>query len=331
MCVISTNGRNPYDARSYSFPPGSLDTCPYQGFLASLGMTDFLVSILSQERHTMNYYHQKIAIVTGGGSGIGRALCEALAWAGATVVVAEIDGQAAQETTGAICRTGGQARAVCLDVSDAGAVQTLVAGTVAEFGRLDFMFNNAGITKFGEARDQTLENWRMVINVNLMGVIYGTDAAYKQMVQQGHGHIINTASLAGLVPQPTSVPYTASKHAVVGLSTALRAEGVDLGVRVSVVCPAFIQANMIAEQSVVGVRVSDLYARRNLALMPTAEQAARAILRGVARNQEIIIFPFYARFLWLINRLIPATPLFMRKKIVRDFRRLRERASDPNS
>lgn len=274
----------------------------------------------------MNYYHQKIAIVTGGGSGIGRALCQQLAQAGATVIVAEINGQAAQETTDLICGAGGQARAVRLDVSDAGAVQMLVDHTVAEFGRLDFMFNNAGITKLGETRDQSLDNWRLVLNVNLMGVVYGTDAAYKQMVQQGHGHIVNTASMAGLVPQPTSVPYTASKHAVVGLSAALRAEGADLGVRVSVVCPAFIRANMIHEGSVVGVKVADLYARRNLALMPTAEQAAQAILRGVARNQEFIIYPFYARLLWWLNRLIPATPLFMRKKIVRDFRKLREKA-----
>jgi short-subunit dehydrogenase len=150
------------------------------------------------------------------------------------------------------------------------------------------------------------------------------------MVKQGSGHIVNTASLAGLVPQPTSVPYTASKHAVVGLSNALRAEGADLGVRVSVVCPAFIRANMITEGSVVGVRVADLHARRNLALMPTADQAARAILNGVARNQEFIIYPFYARLLWWLTRLVPATPLFMRKKIVRDFRKLREKASSPH-
>ncbi|NUM47194.1 MAG: SDR family oxidoreductase [Anaerolineales bacterium] len=274
----------------------------------------------------MKYFTHKIAIVTGGGSGIGRALCEQLAQAGATVIVAEINGQAAQETTDLICRAGGAARAVRLDVSDARAVKMLVDHTVAEFGRLDFMFNNAGITKLGEVRDQSLENWRLVIDVNLMGVIYGTDAAYKQMVKQGHGHIVNTASLAGLVPQPTSVPYTASKHAVVGLSNALRAEGADLGVRVSVVCPAFIRANMIHEGSVVGVKVADLHARRNLTLMPTADQAARAILNGVARNQEFIIYPFYARLLWWLTRLVSATPLFMRKKIVRDFRKLREKA-----
>jgi len=83
---------------------------------------------------------------------------------------------------------------------------------------------------------------------------------------------------------------------------------------------------MIHENSVLGVKVADLHARRNLRLMPTADQAARAILRGVARNREIIIYPFYARLFWWVSRIIPATPLFMRKKIVRDFRRLREKA-----
>jgi NAD(P)-dependent dehydrogenase (short-subunit alcohol dehydrogenase family) len=273
----------------------------------------------------MTYYHHKTAIVTGGGNGIGRALCEQLAQAGATVIAADINEVGAQETAERIHGAGGQARAVRLEVSDADAVQTLVTETIAEFGWLDFMFNNAGITMVGEVRDQSLTNWRRVMNTNLMGVIYGTDAAYKQMVKQGNGHIINIASLAGLIPQPASVPYTASKHAVVGLSTALRAEAVDLGVRVSVVCPAFIQANMITENSVVGVRVADLYARRNLWLMPTADQAAHAILRGVARNREIIVYPFYAQLLWLLSRILPATPLFMRKKIVQDFRHLRKK------
>ena len=274
----------------------------------------------------MNYYHQKIAIVTGGGSGIGRALCEQLAQAEATVIVADIHETGARETAEGICRAGGLARAVRLDVSDAGAVQTLVDETVAEFGQLDFMFNNAGITKLGEARDQSLDNWRLVVNVNLMGVIYGTDAAYKQMVKQGHGHIINTASLAGLVPQPTSVPYTASKHAVVGLSTALRAEGADLGVQVTVICPAFIQAGMLHENSVVGVRLADIVTRQNLRFMPTPEQAAQAFLHGIARNREIILYPFYARVLWWGARLFPPGPLSWRKKLVRDFRVLRERA-----
>lgn len=272
------------------------------------------------------YYHQKIAIVTGGGGGIGRALCEQLAQAEAAVIVADINETGARETAEGIRRAGGQARAVQLDVSDAGAVQTLVSENVDEFGRLDFMFNNAGITKLGEVRDQSLDDWRRVMDINLMGVVYGTDAAYRQMVKQGHGHIVNTASLAGLVPQPTSVPYTASKHAVVGLSTALRAEGADLGVRVSVVCPAFIRANMIHEGSVVGVRLADIVARQNLRFMPTPEQAAQAFLHGVARNREIILYPFYARLLWWGARLFPPGPLSWRKKLVRDFRVLREKA-----
>ena len=279
----------------------------------------------------MNYYHQKVAIVTGGGGGIGRALCEQLAQTGTTVVVADIAPDAARAVAQQICQAAGLARPVPLDVSNADAVQHTVAETVSEFGRLDFMFNNAGITKLGEVRDQPLDNWRRVVEVNLMGVVYGTDAAYRQMIRQGSGHIVNIASLAGLVPQPTSVPYTASKHAVVGLSTALRAEGADLGVRVSVVCPAFIRANMIHEGSVVGVRVADLDARRAAWLMPTAEQAARAILRGVAHNREIIVYPFYARMLWWVSRIIPAGPFAWRKKIVRDFRRLREAASFQSS
>ncbi|MFQ5614896.1 MAG: SDR family NAD(P)-dependent oxidoreductase, partial [Anaerolineales bacterium] len=167
-----------------------------------------------------------------------------------------------------------------------------------------------------------LHHWKRVMDVNLMGVIHGTTVAYAQMIRQGNGHIVNIASLAGLVPFPSSVPYTMSKHAVVGLSTALRAEGADFGVKVSVVCPAFIKTGMMDANTLVGVRREDVKARQNRWL-PTADRAAEAILRGVARNREFIVFPFYARLLWWVGRLWPAGPLPLRRKMVNDFRVLR--------
>jgi NAD(P)-dependent dehydrogenase (short-subunit alcohol dehydrogenase family) len=118
-------------------------------------------------------------------------------------------------------------------------VQALVSDLVARYGVLDYIFNNAGISVCADARDLEIAHWRKVIDVNLMGVVYGTHAAYQQMVKQGHGHIVNIASLAGLVPFPTNAPYAASKHAVVGLSLSMRTEGEALGVKVSAVCPGF--------------------------------------------------------------------------------------------
>ena len=266
-------------------------------------------------------FRHKITLITGGGAGIGRALCRQLAHRGATVIAADLNEEAAQQTARVIQAAGGRARAVRLDVTDAEAVQACVDQAVNQHGRLDLLFNNAGITILGELRDQTLDNWRRVVEVNLMGVVHGVMAAYPHMVRQGSGHIVNVASLAGLVPFPSSVPYTASKHAVVGLSTALRAEAADFGVRVSVVCPAFIRTGMMDTAKLAGIRREAVKARQRDRFLVDADRAAQHILRGVARNREFIVLPAYARLLWWVARLIPAGPFSWRLKVIRDFRK----------
>lgn len=190
----------------------------------------------------MNCFQDKVAIVTGGGSGIGREVCVQLARAGAAVVVAaDINGEGAQETTNTVAAAGSQACAAQVDVAQSDAVQQLVDETVAKYGRLDYMFNNAGISIVGDMRDMTIDHWQHIVHVNLWGVIYGTMSAYPVMVKQGAGHIVNTSSMAGLVPAGTTTAYAATKHAVVGLSTSLRTEAANLGVMVSVACPAMVK------------------------------------------------------------------------------------------
>jgi NAD(P)-dependent dehydrogenase (short-subunit alcohol dehydrogenase family) len=189
-------------------------------------------------------FEGKVAIVTGGGSGIGEAVCWELARRGAHVVVADIDAEAAERVAKLI---GAEARRV--DVSTEADVQGLVVDTVAAHERLDYMFNNAGIGIGGDARDLTSEHWRRVLDVDLNGVLYGTLVAYKVMARQGYGHIVNTASAAGLLPHLLNAPYSTAKHAVVGLSRSLRLEGADLGVKVSVVCPGFVRTNICGRSS----------------------------------------------------------------------------------
>jgi len=209
----------------------------------------------------MDAFKEKIAIVTGGASGIGRALCEQLCQLGATVLVADVNEEGAGQVASGINKTGGRARAVHLDVAQEEKVQKLIDETVSEHGRLDYMFNNAGICVIGEERDVSLDHWRSVLDVNLFGVIYGTTAAYSLMVKQGFGHIVNTASLAGLIPATQEISYTASKYAVVGISNALRMEGADLGVKVSVVCPGFVQTGIYDASLAVNVDKKKLVAR----------------------------------------------------------------------
>ena len=265
----------------------------------------------------------QVCIITGGASGIGRALAVALARAGAIVVVSDIDGAGAAAVAAAL-NAGGSTRvsAVAVDVTDAAAVGALVQETIAQHGRLDLMFNNAGVAVTGDARDLTLAHWRRVIEVNLMGVVYGADAAYKAMAAQGHGHIVNIASLAGLTPFPSNAPYSATKHAVVGLSLSLRAEGEDLGVKVSAVCPGFIESNIFAASEAVNLPRDKLAAQIPFRKVPT-DEAARKILAGVARNEPVIVFPGYARLMWWLYRLHPRIVAAIGRRMIRDLRTLR--------
>jgi len=266
----------------------------------------------------MEHFRDKVAIVTGGASGIGQALCEELDQRGAAVVIAaDINADGAQQVASAITSNGGRARAARLDVSQADAVHKLVDETVAEQGRLDYMFNNAGIAFGGEVRDMNLDHWRRILDVNLWGVIYGTTAAYQVMVKQGFGHIVNTASAAGLAPTPMVTAYATTKHAVVGLSTSLRAEGVELGVKVSVVCPGFIRTGIFeTATNVTKLKDEDAALDLSSVRMMNPADCARVILRGVARNKGIITVTGFARFLWWLYRFHPElVGLFFRKKV----------------
>lgn len=263
-------------------------------------------------------FRNKVSVVTGGASGIGRATCRELGREeDSVVVVADIDAKQAQETATVIAETGGKAHSVRLDVTQAAAVEKLVREVALRYGRLDYMFNNAGIAIWGEARDTSLEHWQRALDVNLWGVIHGTVSAYEVMVGQGHGHIINTASLAGLIPVPMETAYAAAKHAVVGLSTSLRAEGAALGVKVSVACPGPINTAIFDSTTYV-TEFRDEEAGVDRSSLMSAEHCARAILAGVERNRGIIVITRFARYAWLLYRISPRLArLLFRKRIER--------------
>ncbi|MFF5261202.1 SDR family NAD(P)-dependent oxidoreductase [Actinomadura viridis] len=253
-----------------------------------------------------------IAIVTGGASGIGRAIATSLVARGDTVVVTDIDVDGAQKVADRLNGLGlGTASSAALDVTDAAAVTDLYKGVRAEHGRLDLVFNNAGIAIGGLAEELTLDHWNRAIDINLKGVVHGVHAAYPIMLEQGSGHIVNTASLAGLVPMPVGIPYTATKHAVVGLSLGLRAEAAGRGVKVTVVCPSFVDTPLLAnvnpglpETPMSGDAKNEI-AKASPRLY-TAEKLARDIMRGVARNQALIVAPAHGRAAWRGARLNPS-------------------------
>lgn len=252
----------------------------------------------------MKNFKDKVAIITGGGAGIGRALCEELSNQGSIVVVADINGENAKNVAAAIIQNGGKADYMAVDVSSEKEVEKLIDDTVLKYGRIDYIFNNAGIAIGGDVRDLSLEQWKKVIAINFYGVLYGSIFAYKIMAKQGFGHIINTSSGTGLMPQPGNTPYCASKHAVVGLSLSLRYEGLDLGVKVSTICPGHVQTNIYKNMTVANVPNEKLVASLPVKAMDTKE-AVSIILDGILKNKDIIIFPTNVKWAWRINRLFP--------------------------
>jgi NAD(P)-dependent dehydrogenase (short-subunit alcohol dehydrogenase family) len=252
-----------------------------------------------------NSLADKVAIVTGGGSGIGEAVSRELARRGARVIVADINPGEARRVAAAIADSGGRATSHDVDVSKEPDIRGLVQETASAYGRLDYQFNNAGIAIGGDARDLTLDQWRRVLDVDLHGVLHGTLAAYPIMVEQGFGHIVNTSSGAGLVPTPLSAPYCTAKYGVVGLSLALRLEGADLGVKVSVVCPGYVRTPIFDSAVAVGLPRELVSRPPGRVRMIEPAEAARTILGGVARNQPVIAFPRYIRWAWRAACLFP--------------------------
>lgn len=250
----------------------------------------------------MGCFSQKVAMVTGGASGIGLAVSRALAFRGCSVVLADLDGERARHEVAALGARGGAVGAR-LDVTDLESVKLLVERVRADRGRLDYIFNNAGVNVMGLAQEMSDDDWRRVLDVNLTGVVNGVIAAYPVMVDQGFGHIVNVSSLGGLVPVPLEAAYTASKHGVVGLSNALRIEAERFGVKVTVVCPGQVRTSIHDSSKIIGFDRDRMPDVRRVGTTP--EKAAERILRGVERNRATVVVPRRSASLWLLDRLSP--------------------------
>jgi NAD(P)-dependent dehydrogenase (short-subunit alcohol dehydrogenase family) len=272
-------------------------------------------------------FRPKVSIVTGGASGIGRAIAAELVARGSHVVIADLDATGAGDTARAL---GPLASVAQLDVTDAAAVTALVDRTVAEHGRLDVMVNNAGIAVGGLLEELDERHWAKAIDVNLRGVINGITAAYPHLRAQGSGHILNTASLAGLIPAPAMLPYTTTKHAVVGLSTALRAEAAGQGVRVSVLCPAFVDTPLLDDVYAAPASLGGSSVRARVRMMQprilTAEDVGRRAVEGLAANKAVIPVGFLAHASWRLLRYAPPLARAVIQAQASAHRRLNERA-----
>lgn len=228
----------------------------------------------------MRLWSEQVAVVTGAGSGIGRAAALAFAGGGARVVSSDISEHNGEQTARLIREQGGEAIFVKADVSHASNVEQLVDATVKTYGRLDFAFNNAGMDgAMASTAECTEANWDRVVDLNLKGVWLCMKYELRQMLTQRHGVIVNCASVAGLVGMQQLPAYVASKHGVVGLTRAASLEYARSGIRVNAVCPGAIRTPLV--DRVIRERPemeAQLTAAEPIGRLGTPEEVAAAVM-----------------------------------------------------
>lgn len=252
----------------------------------------------------------KVALITGGASGIGAAMSTKLVEGGAEVWIADRQIALAEQLAQRLSPKNGTSHAIEVDVRLYSSVESAVAQVMAHSGRIDYLFNNAGIAVGGEVDSYDLDDWNDVLDVNLRGIVHGVHAVYPIMIKQGHGHIVNTASMAGLIAGPGVAGYSTSKHAIVGLSKALRVEAKRHGVQVSVLCPGVIQTPILTGGAY-GRGKSSANGDSSLSSLPKIlkpmepERFAERTLRAVARGEAIIVVPGSSKLAWYLERISP--------------------------
>ncbi|MFJ7953490.1 SDR family NAD(P)-dependent oxidoreductase [Lysinibacillus sp. NPDC096418] len=231
---------------------------------------------------------KKVAIVTGGASGIGSAICSELVANNVFVIIADINVREGKTFEAELNNRNIIAKFVYVNVTEIASVEQVINETYQVFGRLDYLFNNAGMAMYGELYDMSIDDWKEIMDVNLWGVIYGTQIGYKIMKEQGFGHIVNTASAAGLGPSPISAAYSTTKHAVVGLTTSLHYEAQQFGIKVSTLCPTFIDTPIFNDAKAINMNKSIMTDQLKKQKKMSPERLAKITIDGVHKNKPII-------------------------------------------
>jgi NAD(P)-dependent dehydrogenase (short-subunit alcohol dehydrogenase family) len=246
-------------------------------------------------------------VITGAGSGLGRALCLELAKRKASVLVSDIDLAGAEETAHAVEQAGGRALARRCDVTKVDEIEALAALADSELGGSDLVANNAGVGAGGPVGEVALKDWEWVVQINLWGVIYGCHAFVPRFKRQGSGHVLNIASVAGLISAPEMAPYNVTKAGVVALSETLFGELAPFGIGVTVVCPSFFASEIINSSRFSGSDPSLTTAAKTM-MASSKVQAPDVAARALAcceRNKLYCVPMADARWGWRMMRLAP--------------------------
>ncbi len=251
-------------------------------------------------------FNGKLALVTGAANGIGRAVSVRLAREGSNIILVDIDRAGLEEAARQVEATGAKASWYLADVSDAQQVARLHELVTAEHATPDILINSAGVAMSGAIDEVSLDDWRWLLGVNLWGIIHTVHFFVGDMYRRGSGHIVNLASAAGLFALPQAGLYTTSKHAVVGLSSVLRAEASAHGVSVTAVCPGFVLTPMLENVKSTDPREKaddESATARRLAM--SAEKLADRLLVGMIKDRPIVACPLYVKVIYGVSRYFP--------------------------
>ena len=253
----------------------------------------------------LDRFNCKRVLVTGGASGLGKAIVEQFAELGWKVAVVDINIQGAQEVAADANNKGAEAIALYCDIGKDEDFVTIASTIKDQWGGLDIIVNNAGIATTGMMADCTPEQWNRAINLNLNSVFRGCHYWLPLLPQNGPGHVVNTASFAGIAQAPAMMSYNVSKAGVIALSETLRAELGCLNIGVSVLCPAFFKTNLLDSLSPTDAGVKPLVKKWMENSKISAEDVARDVIDGIENNKLMVISHDYARKTYRLKRFFP--------------------------
>jgi short-subunit dehydrogenase len=250
-------------------------------------------------------FENKVAVVTGAGSGIGRALAQELARRGADLALADMREAGLADTAASIAATGRRVTTHVVDVADAARMEALAEAVMAAHGRVELLVNNAGVSVTGTFEEQSLDDWRWIVGVNFWGVVHGCKFFLPHLRKNAEAHIVNLSSMLGFIGMPTQSSYCATKFAVRGLSEALWAELHGSGIGVTSVHPGGVKTNIVRASRSADPSAKQQLAERIDRMAMAPEKAALRILRAVERNDMRVVICPEARITEWVKRLSP--------------------------
>ena len=259
----------------------------------------------------MNIDRNTVTVITGAGSGIGRATAIRLARAGSALAISDVNAQGLEETAAAARAFGVKVTTHLVDVSDKEGMQSFASEVKREHGHVSILLNNAGVAIYGKSEELSIEDYEWLMSINFWGVVYGTKLFMPLLKQESQAYILNISSIFGIIAPVGQTAYCASKFAVRGFTESLRHELQDTNIRVATIHPGGIKTKIAASAKLGAFANKDEFADASIKfddVTPTTpEQAAERILRGIQRNEKRILIGYDSRLLALLQRLFPVS------------------------